>query len=51
MDRLGRAFAGNVEGLVTLLHISAADVVMHLGNEVGNHSVFSINTNHKAIEA
>lgn len=29
----------------------AADMVCVQGNEVGNHSVFSINSNHKATEA
>lgn len=28
-----------------------ADAAYVRGNEVGNHSVFSINSNHKAIEA
>ena len=32
-------------------HTFVADMVSVQGNEVGNHSVFTINGNHKVIEA
>lgn len=38
-------------GHFTVCHVVAADMVCVQANEVGNHSVFSINSNHKALEA
>lgn len=35
----------------TVCHVVTADMVCVQANEVENHSVFSINSDHKALEA
>lgn len=49
--RIGIAGMGTLRRGESRSYIFAADMVCVQDNEVGNHSVFSINSNHKAIEA